>query len=276
MSNLNLILTIPYGLVVATQLGVEGFAKHRSPGSAKYFRGKTIQIDLALEGDRPAFRFLDEGGWRDATGDAIAALAAVRQGKRTKTALSNDGFNVAPLSAYKHLFLVKTGAHMLEMDPPVQLLEFVNHACHEELTADQVAGSIGRPAPASRSVRLYMIIEPVQFLVMSNLTPEEYAWYVTHRPGKIFRQVMFTELAAEDDEIVAASRYVEARAELTAKPTKKTKVIALGEFLEDIPFHAWIGYRREAQGGLYVADRNGINLWSFPKVIPRTWDTHNG
>ena len=51
---------------------------------------------------------------------------------------------------------------------------------------------------------------------------------------------------------------------------------ALGEFLEDIPFHAWIGYRREAQGGLYVADRNGINLWSFPKVIPRTWDTHNG
>jgi hypothetical protein len=276
MSDLKLILTVPYGLVVATRLGIEGFAQHRSPGSAKYFRGKTIQIDLALEGDRPAFRFLDEGGWRDATGDSVASLAAVRLGKRTKTALSNDGFNVAPLSAYKRVFLVKTGAHMLEMDQPVQLLEFVKHACHEELTADQVAGSIGRPAPAVRTVRLYMIIEPIQFLVMSNLTPEEYAWYVTHRPGKIFRQVMFTELGAEDDEIVAASRYEEARSELTANPTKKTKVIALGEFLEDVPFRAWVGYKREKQGGLYVDDRNGISLWSFPAAIPRSWDHHNG
>jgi hypothetical protein len=276
MSDLNLILTVPYGLIVATRLGLEGFAKHRSPGSAKYFRGKTIQIDLALEGDRPAFRFLDEGGWRDATGDAIAALAAVRLGKRTKTALSNDGFNVTPLAAYKHLVLVKTGGHMLEMDPPSLLLEFVKHACHEELSADQVAGSIGRPSPAVRSVRLYMILEPIQFLVMSNLTPEEYAWYVTHRPGKIFRQVMFTELAGEDDEIVAASRYDEAREELSVRPTKKTKVIALGEFLEDVPFHSWIGYKREAQGGLYVGDRNGISLWPFPKAIPRSWDIHNG
>jgi hypothetical protein len=165
---------------------------------------------------------------------------------------------------------------MLEMDPPSLLLEFVKHACHEELSADQVAGSIGRPSPAVRSVRLYMIIEPIQFLVMSNLTPEEYAWYVTHRPGKIFRQVMFTELAGEDDEIVAASRYDEAREELSVRPTKKTKVIALGEFLEDVPFHAWIGYKREAQGGLYVGDRNGISLWPFPKAIPRSWDIHNG
>ena len=274
MSDLNLILTVPYGIIVATSLGMEGFAKHRSPGSAKYFRGKTIQIDLALEGDRPAFRFLDEGGWRDATGDAIAALAAVRLGKRTKTALSNDGFNVTPLSVYKRLVLAKTGGHLLEMGPPVQLLEFVKHACHEELTTDQVAASIGRPSPAVRSVRLYMIIEPIQFLVMSNLTPEEYAWYVTHRPGKIFRQVMFAELKEEDNEVVAASRYDEAREELNAKPMKKTKVIALGEFLDDIPFHAWVGYRREAQGGAYVGDRNGISLWPFPAAIPRSWDIH--
>ena len=276
MSDLNLILTVPYGIIVATSLGMEGFAKHRSPGSAKYFSGKTIQVDLALEGDRPAFRFLDEGGWRDATGDAIASLAAVRTGKRTKTALSNDGFNVTPLAAYKRLVLAKTGGHLLEMGAPVQLLEFVKHACHEELTADQVAGSIGRPAPAVRSVRLYMIVEPIQFLVMSNLTPEEYAWYVTHRPGKIFRQVMFTELVEEDNEVVAASRYEEACQELTAKPTKKTKVIALGEFLDDIPFHAWVGYRRDAQGGLYVGDRNGISLWPFPAAIPRSWDIHDG
>jgi len=274
MSDLNLILTVPYGIIVATSLGMEGFAKHRSPGSAKYFRGKTIQIDLALEGDRPAFRFLEEGGWRDAQGDTIAALATVRTGKRTKTALSNDGFNVTPLAAYKHLVLAKTGGHLLEMEPPDTLLEFVNHACHEGLTTDQVAQSIGRPAPAGRSARLFMIVEPIQFLVMTNLTPEEYAWYVTHRPGKIFRQVMFTELVEEDNEVVAASRYDEAREELAAKPTKKTKVIALGEFLDDIPFHAWVGYRREAQGGLYVGDRNGISLWPFPAAIPRSWDIH--
>ena len=276
MSDLNLILTVPYGIIVATSLGMEGFAKHRSPGSPKYFSGKTIQVDLALEGDKPAFRFLDEGGWRDATGDAVAALAAVRMGKRTKTALSNDGFNVTPLSAFKNLVLAKTGGHLLAMEPPVKLLEFVKHACHEELTTDQVAATIGRPAPAKRSVHLYMIIEPIQFLVMSNLTPEEYAWYVTHRPGKIFRQVMFTEMVEEDNEVVAASRYEEACEELQAKPTKKTKVIALGEFLDDIPFHAWVGYKREAQGGLYVADRNGISLWSFPKAIPRSWDVHDG
>ncbi len=276
MSDLNLILTVPYGLIVASQLGLEGFAKHRSPGSAKYFRGKTILIDLALEGDRPAFRFLDEGGWRDATGDAIAALAAVRGGKRTKTALSNDGFNVTPLSAYRRLILNKTGGHLLEMESPKRLLEFVNHACHEELTTDQVARSIGRTVPVKRTVRLYMILEPIQFLVMTNLTPEEYSWYVTHRPGKIFRQVMFTELSAEDDELAAASRYDEAREELTAKPTKKTKVIALGEFLEDVPFRNWVGYKHDAEGGLYVADRNGIYLWSFPKAIPRTWEQVNG
>ena len=276
MSDLNLILTVPYGLIVATSLGLEGFAKHRSPGSAKYFRGKTVQVDIALDADKPAYRFLDEGGWRDATGDAIAALAAVRSGKRTKTALSNDGFNVTPLAAYQRLVLAKTGGLLLEMGPPASLLTFVNHACHEELTTDQVARSIGRSLPSARTSRLLMIIEPIQFLVMSNLTPEEYAWYVTHRPGKIFRQVMFTELAAEDDEIVAASRYDEAREELTAKPTKKTKGIAHGGFLEDIPFHAWIGYKREAQGGLYVADRNGIYLWSFPKAIPRSWDILNG
>jgi hypothetical protein len=276
MSDLNLILTVPYGLIVATSLGLEGFAKHRSPGSAKYFRGETIQIDLALDGDKPAFRFLDEGGWRDATGDAIAALAAVRSGKRTKTALSNDGFNITPLAAYKRLFLVKTGGHLLEMGPAAPLLEFVNHACHQELTTDQVARSIGRPVPAARTSRLLMIVEPIQFLVMTNLTPEEYAWYVTHRPGKIFRQVMFTELVEEDHEVVAASRYEEAREELAAKPTKKTKVIALGEFLDDVPFHAWVGYRREAQGGLYVGDRNGISLWPFPTSIPRSWDVHNG
>ncbi|MEI6614791.1 MAG: hypothetical protein WCL37_07825, partial [Chrysiogenales bacterium] len=68
MGELNLVLTIPQGIVVATSLGLEGYAKHRSPGSSKFFRGKTVMVDLILENDRPAFSFREEGGWRDAHG----------------------------------------------------------------------------------------------------------------------------------------------------------------------------------------------------------------
>jgi hypothetical protein len=274
MSDVNLILTVPYGIIVATSLGLEGYAKHRSPGSGKYFHGKTIMVDLAIENGRPAFAYHDEGGWRDATGDTIAALAAVRAGKRTKTALSNYGFSVTPLSAFRRLFLAKTSGELLEMASPIPLIQFTNHVCHEELTTDQVAGSIGRPSPEKRSARLLMVIEPVPYLVMTNLTSEEYAWYATHRPGKIFRQVLFTELGEEHPEVVAASRYEEAREELRAKPTKKTKVIAVGEFLDDIPFHDWTGYRGGECCGLYAGDRNGLSLWRFPAAIPRSWDIH--
>ena len=274
MSEPNLILTIPYGIIVATGLGLEGYAKHRSPGSGKFFHGKTIMADLAIEGDRPAFKFHDEGGWRDAAGDTIAAIAAVRAGKRTKTALSNYGFSVTPLSAYRRLLLCKTAGLLLEMTAPVPLIQYSNHVCHEGLTTEQVAGAIGRPAAGTRAARLFMVVEPVPFLVMTNLTAEEYGWYATHRPGKIFRQVLFAELGEEHPELVAASRYEEAREELVKKPSKKTKVIAVGEFLDEIPFRDWVGYRVGEKGGLYAGDRNGLALWQFPKTIPRSWDTH--
>jgi hypothetical protein len=233
-------------------------------------------IDLALESDRPAFRFDEEGGWRDSNGDAAAALAAVRLGKRTKTALSNYGFNITPLGAYRSVNLVKPGGAVLRMAEPVRLLEYVNHACHEELTTDQVARSIGRPSPTGRTPRLFMILAPAQFLLMTNLTPEEYGWYATHRPGKIFRRLMFTELREEQDEIAAASRYDEAREELEANPKKKTKSVVFGECLNEVPFRDWVGHGDDAHGGLYVGNRDEISLWPFPKTIPRSWDLLNG
>jgi len=269
---ISLILNIPNGSVTATSLGVEGYAKHRSPGSGKHFRGKTIMIDLALEDDRPAFRFYEEGGWRDANGDAVAALAAVRSGKRTKTALSNDGFNVTPLAAYRGVYLNKGGGAILPLAAPQRLIEYIKHGCHEEMTTEQVARAIDRPAPAGRTPRLLMILAPIQMLMMTNLTPEEYAWYATHRPGKIFRRLMFTELKSDQPELAADSRFEDARAQLSSDPLKKTKSIVFGECLNDIPFGDWVGYRHEAVGGLYVGDRDGLSLWTFPKAIPRSWD----
>src|SRR5512145_797594 len=98
---LNLILSLPHGIITATSLGVAGFAWHRSPGSGSHFRGRVVLVDLAVEGCEPAFEFFDEGGWRDARGDTVAALAAASEGKRTKTALSNSAFSVTPIAAYR-------------------------------------------------------------------------------------------------------------------------------------------------------------------------------
>jgi hypothetical protein len=272
----HLILNIPHGSVTATSLGIAGYALHRSPGSGKHFRGKTIMIDLALDGSRPGFAYDDEGGWRDAAGDTVSALAAVSAGKRTKTALSNSGFNVVPLSAYNTIHLVKTGGALLPLAGAVRLRDYVTHACHEELTPEQVAHTIGSLPPAARTPRFFMILAPVQFLLMTNLSPEEYCWYAAHRPGKIFRRVMFTELREDTYDLAAASRFKEAREELLAHPEKKTKSVVFGECLNGIPFHRWVGYPGGVPGGLYVGDRNGISLWPFPQAIPRTWDKLDG
>lgn len=275
-TSVNLILNIPHGSVTATSLGIAGYALHRSPGSGKHFRGKTIMIDLAVNDGRPAFEFDDEGGWRDATGDTIAALAAVSATKKTKTALSNSGFNAVPLSAYRAVHLVKTGGAVLPLAGAVRLRDFSNHACHEELTAEQVAHTIGSVPPATRVPRLFMVLAPVQFLLMTNLTPEEYAWYSTHRPGKIFRRVIFAELLEDTYDLAAASRFKEAREELLAHPDKKTMSVVFGECINDIPFHRWIGYKGGVPGGLYTGSRNGITLWPFPQAIPRDWDKLDG
>lgn len=274
--DVNLILNIPHGSVTATGLGIEGYARHRSPGSGKHFRGKTIMIDLALDGLRPAFPFDDEGGWRDAEGDAVSALASVASGKRTKTALSNSGFNVIPLSAYKSMNLAKTNGAILPMAEPQRLREYINHGCHEEMTTEQVARVIGATPPPTRTPRFFIVLAPVQLLMMTNLTPEEYGWYATHRPGKIFRRVMFSELREIPYDFAAASRFKEAQEELQAHPEKKTKSIVFGECLNEVPFHQWIGYQDGLRGGLYVVDRNGIFLWPFPAHIDRTWDKIEG
>lgn len=276
MNETQLILTIPHGNVTATSLGIAGLARRRSPGSGKHFRGRSILIDLACDGDKPGFTYLDEGGWRDACGDSVAALAGVKAGSRTKTALSNSAFSAVPISAFQGCNLVKTGGETLSLAEPKSLITYANHGCNERMTTEQVAETIGRPSLAVRTPRLYMVIAPIQFLMLSNLTPEEYCWYATHRPGKIFRQVMFTELGHEELHMAAESRYNDAKRELIEKVTKKTKSIVFEECMNQIPFEHWVGYHQKAEGGLYVGDKSGLKLYPFPAGIPHSWDKVEG
>lgn len=276
MNEPQLILAVPTGNVTATSLGFDGLAQRRSPGSGKHFRGRGILVDLATDGEKPCFDYLAEGGWRDTFGDTVAALAGVRAGSRTKTALSNSAFNCVPISAYRSCHLVKTGGATLTLGEATSLLSYSNHACDERMSTEQVAKAIGRPSPGLRVPRLYMVICPIQFIMLSNLTPDEYGWYTTHRPGKLFRQVMFTEIRDEQPHIAAQSRFVNARRELEEMATKKTKTIVFEDCLNRIPFQDWIGYRHEARGGLYVGDRNNLTLYPFPATIPHSWDKVEG
>lgn len=276
MSESKLILTVPTGNVTATSLGVEGLARHRSPGSGKHFHGRSILIDLETDGVAPGFTFLEEGGWRDAQRDTTSALAGVSKGSRTKTALSCHAFSCTPNSAYKGCYLVKTGGATLPLATPQQLAWYNGHDCHEEMTPDEIAKIIGQPSCSPRLPRLYMIISPIQFLMMSNLTPAEYGWYTTHRPGKIVRQIMFTEIREEQAHMAAISRFRESRADLLQDGNKKTKTIVFDNCINRIPFHEWNGYRNGEVGGLYSGDRNHLTLYPFPKLIPDAWHRLEG
>lgn len=273
--SLNLVLSIPQGFVVATSLGIEGLARHKSPGSGKYFKGRAIFFDLAIEDTTPRFSFLDEGNWRDTARDTRDALAAAEAGSRTKTALSNNGFSCTPIDAHRRCFLVKTGGQALELDPGGEVARFATHECHERMTPDQVAQAIGVAGASSRTPRVYMVLSPIEFIVLSSLTPAEYAWYATHRPGKIFRQIAFAELNSDQIHLAAESRFTDARALLAGEPEKKTKTIVAENCLNNVAPRAWVGYHAGC-GGLYVGDRTTLRLWSFPVEIPGAWDRVEG
>lgn len=271
----NLVLSIPQGFVVATSLGIEGLARHQSPGSGKYFLGRAIYFDLAMEGMEPAFSYLEERGWRDARQDTCAAIAAAHAGARTKTALSNNGFSCTPLDAYRRCVLVKTGGLVLELVDRGEVAQFAHHECHERMSPGDVARAIGAADPGCRQARLYMVLSPIEFIVLSSLTPAEYAWYATHRPGKIFRQIAFTELASDQTHLAAASRFADAREAMRREPEKKTKTIVTENCLNHVPLQAWTGYGTDA-GGLYVGDRLRLHRWAFPAPIPTAWDKAEG
>src|SRR5512139_2433499 len=127
MNQAQLILTLPHGNITATSLGVDGLAHRRSPGSGKHFQGRSIMVVLASDGEKPVFTYLDQGGWRDAHADTVQALAGVKAGSRTKTALSNEAFSCVPLSAYQACYLVKTGGESLELGAARQVVSYGNH-----------------------------------------------------------------------------------------------------------------------------------------------------
>ncbi len=272
MHDPQLVLSIPQGVTTATSLGIEGLARHYSPGSGKHFKGRKLFVELAIKNNQPDFTYLDDGGWRNAEADSINALAAAAAGNRTKTALSNNAFSCTPVTAYKHIYLVKTGGKVLAMDPAGQLHVFTSHECHEGMSQSEVTTAAGiSPAPKRRSY-LYLVMCPIQLLIVSNLSPVEYAWYATHRPGKVFRQVIFTEVKREMIHLAAESRFTDAKQEMTIHPDKKTKTIVSGDCINEVPFHNWFGYKTNTEGGIYVADQTQISKWNFPEAIPHGWD----
>lgn len=267
MSSVNLILSLPQGMITATSLGIPGYVWHRSPGTSPKFLGRSIFVDLDLE-----VRYENEGGWRDAEGDTRRALEAVRGGKRTKTALSNDAFNCTPFDAWRHVHLARSTGELLELEPRATLASFASHGSAENLDPNQVARAAGLPEQVSREPRLYLVISPVELLVLTNLTPEEYVWYSTHRSGKVFRRVLFAELAEHPEDLAAFEVYDSAFKELSKAPTKKTKTIRQGESFSRVPYEAWLGWPDdEMPGGLYGGDKNGAFVSRFPKQIPRAW-----
>jgi hypothetical protein len=272
MERLNLVLTIPHGSVLATGLGIEGLAHHLSPGSGRHFHGRAIYVDLALADGAAAFSYLEEGGWRDAAGDTARAIQEVRSGRRTKTALSSNAFTVTPFEAHRKVFLVKTGGQVLEMGEAAEVARFEPAPCRESMAPGEVAKAIGAAEPTRREPRLYAIFAPLELLVLSNLTPIEYAWYATHRPGKIFRQVCFTEIRADQTQLAASSRYENARAEIRDNPKKKTKTVAVQDLLNAVAFEEWVGYGDPTAGGLYFGDRNRLVRTAFPVEISHAWE----
>ncbi len=276
MASQHLLLSLPASATIATSLGIEGFAWHRSPGSGRHFQDRKILFEVGLAGDGPGFEFLDEGSWRDALGDTRAALAAVRGGKRTKTALSNNAFGCVPIDALQRAYLVKTGGHVLEIDRAGETCRFSQHQGNDRMPPEEIARAVAQPAPATRTPRLYLVIAPVEFILLSNLTPVEYAWYSTHRPGKVFRQVCFTELKTGGRALAAESVYEEARRELTEDPVKKTKTIVTQDCMNHVPFADWKAYGDPSAGGLYLADREHCLTWRLPAAIPREWERAEG
>ncbi len=275
MQTTNLILTLPSGMCVATSLGVEGLARHYSPGSGQVFRGRSIFIDLKIENRKLAFKFRDEGGWRDARGDTEAALAEVEV-KRTKTALSNNAFSLVPMDAFDSVWLVRTGGHTLRLDPPAEVVRFASHDWRSGMTPGDIGALVGIPHQEVRHPRCYMVLAPAELVILTNLSPAEYAWYATHCRGKQFRQVMFAEIIPDPRLLMAEHSFEAAHAELVANAHKKTKTIYYGSAYGRVPFKSWVGYEAPGRGGLYVADHDQVVVYRFPDPIPRLWDRADG
>ena len=161
------------------------------------------------------------------------------------------------------------------MQPGEQIAQFRGRASAENLSPDEIAQVAELPAVEKRGTHYYLVISPVEMLVLSNLTPAEYVWYATHRSGKLFRQLLFAELSQHMRDVASRDVFETALEELTDTPRKKTKTVMLGQCFAQIPYSGWRGYGEAAVGGLYGGDRDGAILWRFPKEIPHAFERAN-
>lgn len=158
--------------------------------------------------------------------------------------------------------LVKTSAKALSLSGPEKVATFTNHVCDSDLSTDEVSKAAGLPVPAQRLPRLYLVLAPVEFLILSNLTPEEYLWYSTHRAGNMFRQVMFTEVLPTSSR---AWPKASTRAPCASWKTSARRPRPCCRATASTTCRSASGWGYASQsGGLYVGDRNHAMLAALP------------
>jgi len=158
------LLLYPLNAMIASQLPPEKFARHFSVGSPKHFAGKTIFAELDV-----GFRHPDLP-----IEEALAACVPHEDGspKQTKYISVHNTLALVDLAALGDLYLVTVDGRPLRV----------------------TASDAPEPTGASR-IRVYNLICPVSYPIAANLTPLEFARYVTREVTfKRLQKVCFAEL----------------------------------------------------------------------------------
>ncbi|MBL0174907.1 MAG: hypothetical protein IPP94_06540 [Ignavibacteria bacterium] len=239
-------IVFPINALVSSQLPPEEFARHYTIGSPRHFEGKVIFAELDIAFRDPYFH-IDEYLEKTVPHPDGAP-------KRTKFISSYRVLEHVPFSAIKHLYLVTTNGHALEL-----------HAA--PYTAENVPGLI----------RIYQEIAPLGNLVASRLDQRAFGRYVTiESRAKGAPRVCFTQITLNIEEFLATTRnrdiissplpdnnpyhLVDCLMELQNDPDKKVKTISLSSVLREI-------YFRLLRHGFWFFDEGGNSLfYPFPSL----------
>ena len=211
----------PNASLIASQYEPEMFARHYTSGSSRHYSGKLVfaEVDPSYRND-----FFD-------IENILKDLVPHSDGrpKATKFISSYRVLEHVDLSAIGDLYISTEEGHCIDLKRGDYDLS------HEE------------------SIRIYAEISPMRMLVMSRLNPREFGAYITdpanHKsaPKQFYTQlnIDLPEFIAEFEEnpfkpspvsALHPSTIRDGYLELTAKPDKKSKGMALDSNLDNISF----------------------------------------